>query len=633
MYKQVIARFAAIGAAALAVVGAAPAASADPVDGVPLDGLDSLVAGYVTDALAANDVPGAAVSVVAGGETVYSGGFGLADIASQTPVDPERTGFLIGSQTKLFTAQAALRLVAEGALDLDADVNGYLPGFQIADAYPGRPVTLRHLLTHTAGFDDDNLIGSGGTDAAAIPDFAERMAAVQPERVRPPGETVTYSNYGYSLAGYLVQAVSGMPYERYVAENVLAPLGMTATTVAVPYPAAVTATLATGYTSDIGRNNPSELAYADTPAAGAGPVSTSADMARYMIAALTADPRMGPGASEMLKPQYTEDAALPGMGFGWEQTLIGGHPAWFKGGDFPGHHATMFLLPEYGIGLHLVSNGDGYGGNGVDGFALARQIAARHLPAPTAPEATAMPGAESAAYEGWYHSSRTSHNSFYKVKALFEKPIRVRATDGGGIITDGIWDDGITWVQTAPGRFQRPGTWDRLVFQPDGTIAVSGATEVLERTGPLEHPYVHLALLASALLTALAALIWLPAAALSRRRKGLASPSRTALAARVAAWTAAALIVGTTALLITLAAVPSHFQTALVTASVPLLTMLIMATLTVPAAVALAALTAAAWSRGWWSRRGRLGHTAVTMATMAFVAVALIYNMTGPSFT
>ncbi|MFG3338393.1 serine hydrolase [Glycomyces sp. NPDC048151] len=624
----------ALAAAALGALLPVPAA-ADPASEAAVQGTDvaAIVDPYIADALAAENIPGAAVSFVANGETVYSEGFGVADLDSRTPVDPERTGFLIGSQAKLFTAQAALQLVAAGELDLDADVNTYLDDFQIEDAFPGHPVTLRHLLTHTAGFDDDFLVGSGGTDPADIPDFGERIAEVQPERVRTPGVSVTYSNYGVALAGYLVETVSGVPYEEYVAANVLAPLGMDGTTVALPYPEPITAGLATGYALDSGRNEPADLAWADFPAAGAGPVATSADMARYMIASLAHDSRIGPGVAEqMLQRQHTEDDALPGMGFQWEQLVIGGHDAWFKGGDFPGFHSTMFLLPEHGIGLHVIANGDGYSGSGIDGNALLDRLIEALLPAMAAPAAEPVPDAESDTYEGWYHSSRTSENSLYKLKSLFETPIRVRAVEDGGIVTDGIWEDGIEWVQVAPGRFQRPGTWDQLVFDPDGTIAVSGATEVLEPTRPLDHPYLHLALLGFAVVTALAGLFALPIAALIARRRG-AERTRTARAAAWIGWTACASITTAVVLLIALAAVPATFQVAVATASAPLAVMLTATSLSVPFAVVMTAATAMAWTRRRWRGPGRIGYTVLTLATVAFACVATVYNMTGPSFT
>ncbi|WP_051325910.1 serine hydrolase domain-containing protein [Glycomyces tenuis] len=595
--------------------------------------IEAVVVGYVEEARAAQEIPGAAVSVVADGATVYSDGFGHADLEARTPVDPERTGFLIGSQAKLLTAQAALRLVAEGRLDLDTDVNEYLDGFQIEDAYPGRPVTLRHLLTHTAGFDDDHLVGSGGTDPAEIPDFSERIAEVQPERVRPPGASVTYSNYGFALAGYLVEAVSGVPYEDYVAEHVLAPLGMDGTTVALPYPEAIAAAKATGYAIRMGQNTAVDLAYADFPASGAGPVATSADMARYMAAALDADPRLGPGVAEqMLARQYTEHESLPGMGFGWEQIRVAGHDAWFKGGDFPGFHTTMFLLPEYGIGLHIAANGDGYGGAGIDGHALAELLAAELLPVLEAPAPEPMPGGDSEQYEGQYRSSRISEHSLYKLQSLFETPVRVEAAGDGGIVTHGIWGDGVTWVQVAPGQFQRPGTWDRLVFTEEGTIAVSGASEVLVRTGPLESPRPHLAVLGLGVAAALIGLLWFPVAALIARRRGRVRP-RTARAASLTAWGACALVATVAVLLIGLAGEPSAFQIAVATASAPLVVLLAAATPTVPACAAMAAFSVLAWRRRWWPKHGRVGYTILTATTVAFACIATVYNMTGPSYT
>nr|BFE84354.1 hypothetical protein GCM10020093_069550 [Planobispora longispora] len=198
------------------VLSATPAQAAPPSD---LPGVGELVDEHVTSVMAEEKIPGATVTVVAGGREVVDKGYGWADVERRLPVDPERTRFLIGSETKLFTAQAALQLVHAGKLDLDADVNSYLTTFKISDTYPGRPVTLRHLLTHTAGFDEDHVLGSGSN----VRPLGEALAATQPARLRPPGTGVTYNNYGVALAGYLVETVSGMPFEKYVEKNVFAP--------------------------------------------------------------------------------------------------------------------------------------------------------------------------------------------------------------------------------------------------------------------------------------------------------------------------------------------------------------------------------------------------------------------------
>ncbi|MFB7032502.1 serine hydrolase domain-containing protein [Streptomyces sp. NPDC056295] len=148
--------------------------------------------------------------VVTDGRTVLSKGYGVADVGRRTPVDPDRTGFFLGSLAKLFTTQAASLLVADGRVDPKADVNDSLRAVTGTDTCPGRPVTLHHLLTHTAGFDSD-LVGRTKARPEDVEPLAESLTVRRPPRVRPPGVVAAYDNYGYALAGRLVAEVSGRP--------------------------------------------------------------------------------------------------------------------------------------------------------------------------------------------------------------------------------------------------------------------------------------------------------------------------------------------------------------------------------------------------------------------------------------
>lgn len=125
----------------------ATAASADSADTAYSQFADE----FVPAQLKRHHIPGAAVSVVAGDEQVLAKGYGLADVANERPVDADDTVFAPASVAKLLTATAVMQLVEAGKIDLHADVNDYLD-FEIDDTYPGRPVTMAHLLTHTAGF-------------------------------------------------------------------------------------------------------------------------------------------------------------------------------------------------------------------------------------------------------------------------------------------------------------------------------------------------------------------------------------------------------------------------------------------------------------------------------------------------
>ncbi|GGT08797.1 FmtA-like protein [Planobispora rosea] len=602
------------------VLAAGPVHAVQPPD---LAGVGALVDEHVSTVMAEEKIPGATVTVVADGRQVVNKGYGWADVERRIPVDPERTRFLIGSETKLFTAQAALQLVGEGKLSLDADVNAYLTTFKIRDTYPGRPVTLRHLLTHTAGFDEDYVVGSGA-DVRAL---GEALAASQPERLRPPGTGLSYSNYGVALAGYLVEIASGMPFEQYVDGRVFAPLGMEDSVIACGGLKDTRAYLVDGSATDVN--------CANFAASGAGPASTASDMARYLQAQMALDPRLGSGvAAQMQRQQYTEHPRLSGMGFMWEQMSYKGHRLLFKGGDMPGMHTSMFMLPEQGIGVHVMSNGDGTGRHGLDGFALVDKIVERYLPAARPPSVKALPGAAAGQYEGSYRSSRTSHGSLLKVQALTDSPVHVTATAGGGIETTGLGGGRKRWVQFEPGVFQEEGGRRRIAFPEPGQLAVDGGTVVFDRIGALDHPSLHLGLLAAALLASAAAVLGYPVAALARRRRSAspASPAGPRLP-RLLAWAAGALVIVFAGGFGSLLADEGRALPLVLQGAPVLITLLVLASLTVPLAATLLACSAAAWRKRWWSTRGRIAYTLVALGVTAFATVAVTYNLVGPSFT
>jgi CubicO group peptidase (beta-lactamase class C family) len=210
--------------------------------------LASVVDAILGKAVSDEDVPGAVVLVVKDGRVVFQRGYGFADLKTRRPVDPERTLFYLASLTKTFMATAAMQMVEQGKLELHADVNRTLKTFQVDHAY-SEPVTLAHLLTHTAGFDDRNIGYVAHTAAEAEP-LAIYLSHALPPRVRPPGIVTSYSNHGYGLAGDLVEIVSGRHYADYLEENIFHPLGMRRTTARIPLPAELAADLATGYEYD-----------------------------------------------------------------------------------------------------------------------------------------------------------------------------------------------------------------------------------------------------------------------------------------------------------------------------------------------------------------------------------------------
>ena len=171
-----------------------------------------------------SDIAGASVLVMKDGNVLLQKGYGYADVKSKKPVDPTSTIFRLASISKLFTWVSVMQLEEQGKLNLDTDVNQYLD-FQIRPAF-NKPITLRNLMTHTAGFEEtgNDIIITDPKQAIALRDY---LVANQPMRIFPPGEIPAYSNYGVGLASYIVQRTSGQPFEQYVQEHIFGPLGMT----------------------------------------------------------------------------------------------------------------------------------------------------------------------------------------------------------------------------------------------------------------------------------------------------------------------------------------------------------------------------------------------------------------------
>jgi CubicO group peptidase (beta-lactamase class C family) len=200
--------------------------------------------GYMPYALKTGDIAGAVVVVARDGQILVERGYGYSDVARRTPVDPKRTLFRQGSVSKLFTWTAVMQLVEQGKINLDTDINQYLD-FKIP-ARDGQPVTMRNLMQHTAGFEEyaKDLVSDDPKTALSS---ETRLKRWTPERIFPPGTTPAYSNYGAALAGYIVQRMSGEPFDAYIERHVLSPLEMSYSTFQQPLPATLAPWMSKGY--------------------------------------------------------------------------------------------------------------------------------------------------------------------------------------------------------------------------------------------------------------------------------------------------------------------------------------------------------------------------------------------------
>lgn len=392
--------------------------------------------GFMPYAIGRGDIPGAVVVVVKEGHILFERGYGFADVAERKPVDPATTLFRPGSVSKLLTWTAVMQLVEQGKLDLDADINKYLD-FKIPPR-DGKPITLRNIMTHTSGIEETAraLITSNPADAVALNDYVKHWV---PTRIFAPGSTPSYSNYATSLAGYIVQQVSGESFDDYIDQHILAPLGMTHSSFRQPLPEALQPLMSKGYKpeSDVAQG------YEIVNPAPAGSLSASGqDMGHFMIAHLQ---NGAYGANRILQEatakQMHETALdmlppLNRMVLGFYEDSINGHRVIAHAGDTQWFHSDLYLFLDDNIGLFVSFNSPGK--EGVAGkirSALFKGFANRYLPGPNAEgevdNATATLHAQQMA--GVYENSRRNDDGFTTMANLIGQ-IKV-APDGKGSIT------------------------------------------------------------------------------------------------------------------------------------------------------------------------------------------------------
>lgn len=466
-----LARFAVIWALVLTSALAGLPAQAQETGEVELrpDDLSAWLDGYMPYAMTQANIAGAVVVVVDRDGIVFQQGYGLADVTAGQRVIADETLFRPGSISKLFTWTAVMQLVEQGHLDLDADINTYLDF--VVPAYDGQPVTLRHILTHTPGF-EEALRYLFTTEPMPLEEYVKQSL---PARVFAPGTTPAYSNYASALAGYIVERVSGTPFNDYVADNIFAPLDMTQSTFAQPLPAALAGQMSQRYQSA----GLPPLGFETISAAPAGALSaTGADIGRFMVAHLND----GQGLLRPETAQMMHNYRAPGitglnrMALGFYEKQVNGRRGIGHGGDTQGFHSDLTIFPDEGVGLYVSLNGNG---NAGQSFAirlrLLEEFADRYLPAV---QADVVPGVDADTarahvelVSGTYISSRGSFTNFLKLAGLLgQTPVGM--TPDGKLsfpLMDGIGMGVFDWVEVEPFVWQ-----DRYSSQRVAAEVVNG---------------------------------------------------------------------------------------------------------------------------------------------------------------
>lgn len=510
-----------------------------PVDGEPVDTgaqqarLEAFVDGVVESFRQRDRIAGVTVGILRGGQPVLMRGYGHARLDPVEAVDPARHLFRIASISKTFTYVSAMQLVEQGRLSLDDVVNERLPErLRVPDDGFPEPIRIRHLLTHTAGYEDLALGHLFVRDPTLVLPADEYLVRHRPRRVRPPGREAVYSNYSVALLGAVVAHVSGMPFEDYVERHLFGPLGMARTTFREPglrdaraLEGPLAGDLATGFVREAGAFAPRPFEHIAQSAPGGGASSTAPDMLRFAAAllgdgAIDGGRILAPGTNAGLREVLFANAeGVNGLAHGFITDRIGPHDTFGHGGATLYFHSNLVLVPGLDLAVFVSTN-----------TATGRRFAAEFpvrlvefLDPAARPPAQAGPTGTTEdlrRYAGTYLTNRRPWRSPDALLLTLSGAItQVKPTADALIVASPLETQ--RYLPDGVNRFREDGGHRRLAFLVDDggrvrALAAPSGVLVSDRIGFLGHPQAVVLGVLGAVLIAVASLVRLMRA--TRRR-------------------------------------------------------------------------------------------------------------------
>jgi CubicO group peptidase (beta-lactamase class C family) len=472
------------------------------------------------------DIAGAVIVVVKDGKILFAKGYGYANVEKRIPVSPDGTLFRPGSISKLFNWTSIMEQVEQGKLDLDRDVNDYLD-FKIPPTFP-KPITLRDIMTHTAGF-EETAQELFVPDAAHLSSFGDYVKRHLPERIFPPFTTPAYSNYATVLAGYILQRVSGESFDDYIESHIFYPLRMMHCTTRQPLPDALKPLMSEGYRVASQPARPFEFVNAGP--AGSSSV-TGTDMARFMIAHLQdgryegAQILLPETARLMHSRQFSNLPDMNGMALGFYEETRSGHRSIGHAGDTDYFHSDLHLILDQQVGFFVSYNSAGKGEISPRD-ALWHAFLDRYYPYEPPPAAAVANTAEDARLvSGRYISSRRAQTTVLKVLYVLDEP-KVFANAGDTISVDALKDlDGQPkkFHEIGPLMFREVHGQDRIAFKRDDTgrlvMVIDYPFFVFQRSPATENSAFNVPTIIVAIAIFVLTLLLWPVGALLRRHYG-----------------------------------------------------------------------------------------------------------------
>jgi CubicO group peptidase (beta-lactamase class C family) len=488
--------------------------------------LEAFLDGLMPSQLQREDIAGAVIAVVRDGKVIFAKGYGFSDVEKRTPVTADATLFRPGSISKLFTWTSVMQLSEQGKLDLDKDVNEYLD-FKIPPAY-GKPITLKNIMTHTAGFEEvarDLFV----SDAAHMHSLEQFLKHHVPDRIFPPGVIPAYSNYATALAGYIVQRVSGKPFEQYVQDNIYTPLEMQRSTFVQPLPDNLQPMMANGYKKASEKAHPFEF----VEAYPAGSVSTTArDMCNFMIAHLQNGQF---GDKQILKPEtaklmhsrlFGTDDRLNAMAYGFYEESRNGQRIIGHGGDTVFFHSDLHLILDKNVGFFVSYNSAGKGETSARTL-LFESFLDRYFPfTPPAGAKVDSAAADAKQIAGFYKSSRRFDTSFLSLTTPLGEPKVIPHADGT-ISVDPLKDASgqlKKYEEISPFLYREVHGQDKIGFKKDAAgnwqFQLDYPFFIFQKVGLLQSKTFNIVVLSFGLgVLGLTILLW-PVAAVVRKHYG-----------------------------------------------------------------------------------------------------------------
>ncbi len=445
-------------------------------------------------------IPNATVALVATDDIHLLNGYGFTDFEAGTEVDPQVHLFRTGSVAKIFTWTAIMQLIEEGKLELDDAISPYLD----SDIYsPVKyttddpdPITFRHLLTHTAGFED---VLDGLFKFTPQPPLSEYVRKHAPARIFPPGEVMAYSNYGTALAGYIVERLSGMSFEDYMETHIFSPLGMKNCSFRQP-PASLQGQLVNPYRWIDGAFRQGEFEHMPGPAGGLS--CTAGDMALFLQANLNQGTNehgtfLQPETlARMHSPLFSYHPLLGGMAHGFKEFTSNGQQIIFHAGSSSVFDAGFYLLPDAGLGIFIVYSGGNYSGHIAilhalldHFFPVDEEAASMQLmeltdtlsPVPNAPEMRDLAGE--------YFQSRTMESGSDKVLNLIMGSVILTFSEDGRLQASLLGEE-LAFEELVPGIYRNTAKSVAYPFGPFQYLMAHHAPDgriMLVTDGPLTY--------------------------------------------------------------------------------------------------------------------------------------------------